>query len=574
MHLRAAWLLAVSATSWVPTTQDLADLGLTHRPGAPPVDRSHPDRDAAPTPRRGGRVTLHLAAQPASLNYMLDSSASARHLLNELHEPLIRRDWESWEWRGVLAESWDVQDDGRSWTFVLRDGIRWHDGHEFDAADVRFSWSLWKNPGVRCDRRRYMFDKITRCEVLDERTVRFTFGAPYYMAASAFDESLTILPAHRYDLTDPEHPEHDPDATAEQQAVHVNEHPLNRDWLGLGPFRLVSNEAQTLVARRFEGYFDPARGGWVDEIRWRVIRDSAAALQAVLEGELDFYDRLSSADYFGGAASTDAFTARCYAGHYFTPYMGYTAWNVKRPRLSDPRVRRALGMCFDWDAFVNGYYRGLAFRVTGEQWIANPAYDRSLEPLEYDLDAARRLLQEAGWYDRDGDGRVDRDGEPLHVELLMPAGNPTSAAFGQLWQERLEELGVELSIAARDFASLRELVLTRDFDALALGLTLAFESDPEQLWHSRWSTGASGNRSGLDDEMVDRLIEAIQVELDTSARVELHHRLQARLYELQPFQFGVCAPRRFAMAKRVRGFQSFALDPGYAVRRWFVVEDD
>ena len=87
-----------------------------------------------------------------------------------------------------------------------------------------------------------------------------------------------------------------------------------------------------------------------------------------------------------------------------------------------------------------------------------------------------------------------------------------------------------------------------------------------------WSEGASSNRSGIADDEIDGLIEALQVELDPAQRTALFHRLQRRIYELQPFLFGVCAPHRFAISRRVRGVQLFALDPGYSIRRWFVTE--
>ena len=544
-------------------------------PGPVPADVFHPEGTApVGDTARGGRVVLHLASRPPGLNYMLNGPAVARQLLNELHEPLIRRDWETWEWRGVLAESWEVEDGPAGprtvWTFRLRDGVKWHDGHPLDAGDVVFTWSLWKNPEVRCDRRRYMFDKLVRAERVGARTVRFHFDRPYFMAASVFDESFTVLPAHLYDLRDPDNPGRDPDASDEQQARYVNDHPGNVDWIGLGPYRLETWDTQYVEARRFEDYFDPESGGGVDVVRWRILPDADVAMRALLEGELDFFDRVPSADYFGGRTADEAFTERFYKGYYFTPYMGYTAWNVKRPQLEDPRVRRALGLCFDWEGFIRGYYHGLAFRVTGDQWYASPTCDRSLEPLSFDLEGARELLTEAGWYDRDGDGRVDRDGVPLEIDLLMPAGNEVSETSGQLYQEQLAEVGVRLNLVPLEFATLSQRVLGRDFDALSLGMVLAFESDPEQLWHSRWSEGRSSNRSGIADEEVDRLIEAIQVELDDGRRTELFHRLQARVYELQPFLFGVAAPRRFAMARRVRGFQIFALDPGYSIRRWRV----
>jgi ABC-type transport system substrate-binding protein len=99
---------------------------------------------------------------------------------------------------------------------------------------------------------------------------------------------------------------------------------------------------------------------------------------------------------------------------------------------------------------------------------------------------------------------------------------------------------------------------------------LAFESDPEQLWHSRWAEGSSSNRAGLADPKVDALIEAIGVELDDARRAELFHRLQAEVYARQPYLFRVSAPHRFALARRVRNVELFALDPGYSIRRWYV----
>jgi peptide/nickel transport system substrate-binding protein len=425
---------------------------------------------------------------------------------------------------------------------------------------------------VRCDSRRARFARIESAELLGEHTIRFVFAEPYFLALSTFDDDLTILPAHRYDLTDPDHPAHDPDADASAQAEHVNRHPGNRDWIGLGPYRLERLEPDTIVARRFDGYFDPARGGFLDEIRWRHFAGAEAAERALLEGELDFYDRLSSADYRAGLSELPEFRARCIKGLYVTPYFGYVAWNVQRPELADARVRRALAASFDWESWIADFYDGLAFRVTGEQFAGSPNYDRELAPVPYDPRAAEALLVEAGWYDRDGDGVADRDGRPLSIELLSPAGNAASAAFGLAFQEQLAAVGVRLELVELEWATLSERLSARDFDAVGLGLTLDLENDPEQLWHSRGADVPSSNRSGLADPEVDRLIEAIQVELDDARRAELFHALQRRVHELQPFLFGVTVARRFALARRVRNVELFALEPGYALRRWAVVD--
>jgi peptide/nickel transport system substrate-binding protein len=606
---------AVAATLALVAAQDIAKLP---QPGRVAADRFHPDAATKVEPRRGGSVTVHVASLPASVNYMIENSAVARAILGEVHESLIRRNWETWQYEPVLAERWEVEDllipkggppavgrieqKGDKWivraggaqaggvdqefaqddverivhqaefTFHLRSDIKWQDGAPFDARDVLFSFNCFKNPGVHCDRRRYMFDKIQGARLIDPLTIRFYVEDPYFMALSAFDESLTILPGHLYDLSRADNPDCKQNATPDEQALVVNKSAINRNWVGLGPYRISDWTSQYVEAKRWDGYFDAKNGGYVDTIRWRAIPDTAAATVAALEGELDFFDRLSSEDYFGERTASDAFKQRLYKGVFYTPAMSYTAWNTARPKFADPRVRTALGLCFDWNSFIAGYYKGLAVRVTGEQVPSTPVYDKSVTPLPFDPKRAQSLLAEAGWIDRDGDGRIDRDGTPFEFEYLYPAGNATSEAFGLAFQEQLAKVGVGMKLVARDFAALNDSLRKREFDAVALALTLNTESDPEQLWHSKWATGAGSNRCGLRDAEVDRLIESIQVELDLSKRVDLFSRLQRRIYELQPMLFGVWTPHRFVMNKRVRGFQDFALDPGYSIRRWFVLD--
>jgi peptide/nickel transport system substrate-binding protein len=457
-------------------------------------------------------------------------------------------------------------------TFYLAADARWHDRQPLTARDVAFSFECYRNKHVRCDRKRAVFERIERLEVLDDRTLRFYFPRSYFLALAAFDETFTILPAHIYDLADPMRGATARVAGAEEQAREVNDGAANRAWIGLGPYKLVEWNSERIVARRVDAFFDESRAGLLDQITWRAIADNEAATAALLDGQLDFFDRLSVVDYFGERTHTPQFEARFYTGFFYTPALNITAWNTARPMLADARVRTALGLCFDWNVWLDGYYKGLAFRVTGEQMPFGSAYDRSLAPLAFDPRRARALLAEAGWIDRDGDGALDKDGAKLELDYLFPSGNEVSRAFGETFQARLGAIGVTLTPVARDNAALSEALKKREFDACALALALPFESDPEQLWHSKWAASPSANRSGLRDAEVDRLIEAVQVETDARARGALFMALQRRLYELQPVMFGAWAPHRFAMAKRVRGFQILAPDPGYSIRRWHVTD--
>ncbi len=579
-------------------------------------------RDKLPAPVDGGRVVVHLLSFPRSLNFMIENSSVTRRIWGELHESLLRQDMTSFEYMPALAQSYtvldqllleggevasgekvligNIEDRGDHWEvshrdggtlahgvvaktpgqrllrgtvfdFRLRQGVHWQDGADFDARDVLFSMRCFRNPNVRCGEKRFQFDKIARFESSGPYDLRFCFAEPYFLARNTF-EGLTILPAHLYDLGDSRNERKKPGASDEEQGRFIEEHPANRKWIGLGPYKLAEWSDSAIVAKRWDGYYDRAAGGHVDEIVWRMIANDGATMTALLEGQLDYFDRLTGEDYFGGRTDNEAFKARYYKGFSYGPQITYTAWNMRREKLKDARVRTALGMCFDWDGFIASYYKGLAQRVTGEQFLEGPAYDKTLAPLPFDLERARALLAQAGWYDRDQDGFADQGGTKLEIEFLYPTGNRTSELSGQAFQASLKKIGVELRLQARDWAAMQESIRARDFDAISMGWITPPVVDPEQAWHSKWANVESANHSGLSDPDIDRLIGEIQVELDPTRQKTLFFDLQRRVYALQPYMFGVNVPRKFAMSKRVRNLECFVLDPGYSIRRWFVVE--
>jgi ABC-type transport system substrate-binding protein len=228
-------------------------------------------------------------------------------------------------------------------------------------------------------------------------------------------------------------------------------------------------------------------------------------------------------------------------------------------------------MTFDFDAFKKSFYKGLAVQVTGSASLYSPGYDRELAPLPLDRARAAELLDEAGWTDRDGDQVRDRDGAPLDIELLLEPSDKVGAAFGQKLQEDLSKVGIRLQIQTFDRVAIAERRRKRDFDAFALGWAPPLESDPEQLWHSKGGAkdAVGSNFVGFQDAIADELIAKGQRELDPRKRAEIWKELHRRIYELQPYLFCYNAPRKFAMNKAIRGFQSVPIDPNYVVRRWY-----
>jgi ABC-type transport system substrate-binding protein len=152
---------------------------------------------------------------------------------------------------------------------------------------------------------------------------------------------------------------------------------------------------------------------------------------------------------------------------------------------------------------------------------------------------------------------------------MMPTGNDASETFGLKYMEALGRLGIKLKMQSFEWATFLENMLNREFDCINLAWVPPLESDPEQLWHSRWDKKQTSNNAGVNDPEVDRLIDAIQIELDAEKRAELMKALHRRIYDMQPYFFMFNTPRKFAMNKNVRGFQGFKIAPGYSLRRWY-----
>lgn len=415
---------------------------------------------------------------------------------------------------------------------------------------------------------------MLHADVLDRLTVRIFYDEQYFLAEQNVCE-IPLIARHVYDLLDPDCKDYAADADLVQRGEYINKNPANNDWIGLGPYRVSGHDpSQYIDSVRFDDYYDadhPLFGGYFDQIRWRYIPDDSAAFQALLNGELDYFDRVKSEQYFGEQTKQKVFTDNYYKGYFYTGQYGYTGWNLLRPQLKDKAVRHALAHAFDMENWRKTKYKGLAKIVTGPQNYFSLGYDRTVEPLAYDPGLAEELLAEAGWYDRDGDGIADKDGVKLEIEFLYPSGNDASKDFGIAYQEALAEIGVKLNLRNLEWATFLERILERKFDAINLAWVPPLESDPEQIWLSeKGKPGVrSSNHSAVMDPKIDEMIRRGQRELDVMKRAEIWKELHRYIYDLQPYLFMMNPPKKFAMNEKIRGLQTFQISPGYDPRRWY-----
>ncbi|MBS0621692.1 MAG: permease [Verrucomicrobia bacterium] len=223
----------------------------------------------------------------------------------------------------------------------------------------------------------------------------------------------------------------------------------------------------------------------------------------------------------------------------------YIGWSCKSPFFKNKKVRQAMTMAIDRQRVIDSYLNGMGVITTGPLSPADVGYDKSIEPWSYDPVAARRLLEEEGWVDRDGDGIREKQGVPFSFTMIYFVGNAISKLLSDYLTTALREIGVECKSVGLDVADLSARIETKDFDAVILAWTIG--SPPpnyKQIWHSSGAEQkGSSNLTAYVNPEVDELIELLEYEENLEQRKRYYHRFHQIMHEDQPYTF-LFVPKR------------------------------
>lgn len=221
----------------------------------------------------------------------------------------------------------------------------------------------------------------------------------------------------------------------------------------------------------------------------------------------------------------------------------YIGWNQARPLFASKKIRQALTYAIDRKRIIKQDLNGMAMETTGTFFPFSPNYDSSIAPLPYDVEQAKRLLEEEGWYDSEGEGIIKKeiDGKkvPFEFSLAYYAKSTLTKSIVEYIVTALKEVGIKVNLRSMDVADLTALFDDKNFDAyiLAWGLSDPPE-DPRQIWYS---TGAkekgSSNSIGFANKEVDEIIDALEFEYDPEKRIQLYHKFDRILYDEMPYTF-------------------------------------
>jgi ABC-type transport system substrate-binding protein len=421
-------------------------------------------------------------------------------------------------------------------TFRLRPNVRWHDGHPFTAADVKFSYEAAIDPR-NASPRGGLFDPIQRVEIVDDLTVRVIYKRLY--AQGPIDWAITqVVPKHLLDETALEREKKRRRMSDEEKKkLSLRTTEFNRHPIGTGPFRFAEwRPDQFIHITRNENYW--GRKAEYRDVYYRVIPDYLTMELELQAGALDIYDALP---HQAGRYRRDPNYQVIPWDEGAYTYIGY---NSRRPLFQDVRVRRALGMAIDVDAIIRYVISGEGKRATGVFYSNSPYRDPDIKPLPYDPAAAADLLAQAGWR-KNARGVLEKDGKVFEFTLVTNNGNPQRKAIMQVAQEAWKKLGIECKVQAFEWTVfLEEFVHKRNFDAIVLGWASgAIMFDKYLYWHSSQVGNYKYNYSGLQDPKVDELLIQIQETYDEAERLQLTRKLHRTIFELAPMTF-LYEPRR------------------------------
>lgn len=484
----------------------------------------------------GGEFVEVFEAQFPKITPYFYSDVYGRRIVEEsVCEQLARYDPETLELVGLLADAWQIDPNGEWLRARINPRARFSDGVPVTAEDFRWTFhELIMNPQHETARFRSTLDGIEEVIAVDERVVEFRFRTKLFSNTSAA-LGLTVVPKHFYEQFQP---------SQLNQATGL--------LIGSGPYRLerldINNQwtqGQQLTLVRNENYWG-ARPP-IDRLKFYSITNDVARLTEFTNGDAHMIRAV--AEQYRNKTDDPEFMSRFYAEQWVNMRsgFGFIAWNCGNRNgeptpFVDARVRRAMTLLLDRERILRDFGEGLGAVATGPFPPSGPMNNPDIEPHPYDMDEARRLLDEAGWIRRD-DGFRYKDGKRFEFEYTISQGSAYSEKVAAYLTTQCAQVGIVCKTRKIDWAIFAETLDNRDFDALTMAWSQnAPESDPQQLWHSSSIPNRGDNFVQWSNPRADDLITRGRSTLDDAERMAIWHELHEVFHEEQPYTFLLNSP--------------------------------
>jgi peptide/nickel transport system substrate-binding protein len=501
------------------------------------------EKVVTPTPVPGRQTLIVALSQaPTSLDPADHRSRQSETVIRNMFDGLVTRDTRS----GVhleLAEEMNWLDE-KTLEAKLHQGVKFHDGTEMTADDVVFTFNriiqenMIEYPEPHTSPRKGLIAPLESVEKVDDYTVRFNFSGVWPPAMQLMVHQQIV-----------------PKAYLEE----VGTEGFIANPIGAGPFKFVEGRLDDqIVLERFDDYWggapdlEPVGPACVEQAIFRIIPEASTRVAALLAGEVDIIQSVPS-ELIDTLAQTPGIQVKTAPG----TQPQWLQLNVTAPLFQDVGVRQAMNYAVDKDLIVEAVYGGRAVPLPGPLSPFNNFVNKDLAPYPYDPDQALQLLAEAGWTDSDGDGILDKGGQPFAFTLdTLEDWRPLAEAVASMYRD----IGIDASVRFWEYSVVQPQLLACERQAyLDDWGDSAF--DPVGHFEAKWHTFVEGQPYGRGNFMcysnarVDELIKAGETEADPAARQKIYDEAQQIIYEEAPAVFLILPEEAEAASDRVQNWE-------------------
>jgi peptide/nickel transport system substrate-binding protein len=503
----------------------------------------------------GGSLSYGEYGRPATLDPVTSNEMISLRLTELIFNGLVGIN-EKQEIVPELAEKWDISADSRTYTFFLRKDVTWHpkEGEEakpFTAEDVIFTYKIMMHPRTITPLKvRYEF--ILAVEKLDDYTVKFTLKRPILNALAKF--SFKVIPKHG--------PSNSLYLTRDDHFV--------QSPIGTGPYILKNITAEReIILSANDNYFKGRPH--IDKLIAKPFADQNIMTQALMFNAIDMIVLVNPRDL--PEIQGDK---RLILQPYNALSYSFFGYNVRNPLLADKRVRKAFTHAVNRQEMLDSFFNGQGTIISGPFAPGSWAYNLDVQPLPFDPEKAKALLQEAG-FSRGADGFMQKDGKRLALSLKVPIEKESEAVKRVVlaFKNYLKNIGADIKVEFKEWQAWKEEVfLEHNFDIIFAIWVFDDSADISSLFHSGEIGAWKNNFGGYSNLEVDGLINESKLTLDHEKRRTINRKLHAILAEESPYTFLWTLTNYAAYHKKVRRvaihpykFFSYADD-------WFMEEKD
>ena len=428
-------------------------------------------------------------------------------------ESLLTRHEDDYTWVPLLAKSYEVSTDQKTFTFTLRQGVQFHDGSEMTAEDVAFSFNVHKSDLYGTSMTQTILDNLLGIEVLDKYTIRFQLKEPRFTDF----HTIAVMPIVAKSL----------------YGNKENTAKLNKTVVGTGPYKLkqyVIGDHLTLMRNPqwwgrdlpfFKYKFN------FDQIYMRFVSDELAKLQMLQSGSLD-YAGISLNSVTTKTQSPPwgekVFVERANHLGVFTTQASLFL-NLRKPIFASLKTRQALQMLLNREWLNQTIRGGLSVLATGPWHSLNEFADPSVKPVQFQMEKAQRLLRQDGWQDRNGDGILEKELNGQLTEFRFQVYYPIRdhEKYLTVYQSDLKKAGIVLDMQLMEWNLFLKKIDNLDFDGYIVGRGFPgkVDFDPSDEWHSKNIGPKQGNATGYQNPKVDVLLLKNQIEPDRGRRLKI-----------------------------------------------------